>query len=245
MYDIFYQPETEVTGYQCDVKNHMKISAAMPQMQQASGQHLESLGFPYEQLLQENMVFLLSKMCIKVHRMPAVQEHIRVGTAPTDTRGARFVREFIIETPKGERLLSAFSLWLLVNPHTRKILRPQSFPHALPCRPSLVGNAIGDTEMPKPFAAAEQLCTEIAIRYSHIDCNNHVNNSVYGDFVCDALPYTELTEKGLDTLILSYHNEAKWGDSLTVTTGKLCGSSYYICGKKQAAPCFEALVQLC
>lgn len=241
---MYYQEENVVKVYQCDVNNRMKISAAMQQMQQAASEQLERLGLPYEKLLEEEMVFLLSKICIKVHRMPVLGEHVLTGTAPVRTQGARFVREFVIDAPGGDRLLSAVSLWLLLNPNTRKVLRPQSFPYALPFRNSVVEKVIGNVTLPKPADGEEGLRTEMAVRYSHIDCNHHVNNSVYGDFVCDALPYGELVEKGLDTLVISFLSEARWGETLALTTLGLSAGSYHISGVKEDRPCFEAFVQL-
>lgn len=242
---MYFTSRVKASYYDCDCDNRLKISAAMQYMQQTSSEHLEALGMPYQKLYAENMVFLLSKMCIKVHRMPVNTQEMIVGTAPINTRGARFVREFIIESTDGERMISALSLWLLVDPHTRRILRPASFPYPLPYRDSLIDGVIDDMRMPGLLETGERLHTEVQIRYSHIDCNRHVNNCAYADFVCDALPHDELTGRGIDTLVISYQNEAKWGDTLEMTTSILSQSEYYVAGEHGAAPCFEALVQLC
>lgn len=239
---MFFTTEGRANYYDCDCNNRLKISAAMKYMQQTSSEQLEHLEISTEKLLSEQLVFLLSKMCIKVHRMPVCSEPLIVGTAPTLPRGARFVREFIIESPQGERLLSALSLWILVNSATRRILRPASFPYPIPFQEEALSGVIGDIAFPgKALEKASH--TSVPICYSHIDVNRHVNNTVYADIVCDALPYEQLTSRGIDTMAISFQNEAKWGQILDVASQEVGEGEYHIVGQ-HGGPCFEALALL-
>lgn len=230
--------------YDCDGNDLLKISAAMRYMQQTSSEHLESIDLSPVKLYREGMVFLLAKMCIKVHRMPRVAQPLVLGTAATETRGPRFVREFAIDSADGERLISALSLWILVEPETRKILRPAGFPYALPFVPSIVYGAIDDIRFPKLLDTGKRQTREIEISYSHLDTNRHVNNSIYADFVCDSLPYEMFDATEIDTLVIGFQNEAKHGDLLQITTGTLTEKEYYLTGRHGGEPCFEALAIL-
>lgn len=239
---MFFKKEMTVLDYDCDCRNQLKLSSAMGYMQQTSGEQLDVLGIPYEKLLEENMVFLLSKSCIKIHEMPIARQKIIVGTAAVTTRGARFVREFTIEDLSGRRLISCLTLWLLVDPSTRKILRPASFPYDIQFQESLVQTVIDDVPFPKLLDDGMRDCIEVPIRYSSIDCNNHVNNSVYADFVCDSLPLELLVEKGLDTLVVSFHNEARHGNVLSIGRTQISEHEFYVSGSKEDdTRCFEAL----
>ncbi|MDL2232537.1 hypothetical protein LJC63_03030 [Ruminococcaceae bacterium OttesenSCG-928-L11] len=242
---MFFKKEMTATDYDCDCMNRLRISAAMRYMQQTSSEHLDSLGLPYEKLYQEKMVFLLSQGYIKVYEMPVAGQKIVVGTAAVATKGARFVREFTIEDRLGNRLLSSLTMWLLVDPFSRRILRPSSFPYALDFEESLVSNEIEDVAFPRLLEGRNRTEWEVPIRYSHIDCNNHVNNSIYADFVCDMLPLDKLTQKGLDTLVISYHQEAKYGNTIHMAATAMSDSEYYIVGNREDAQmCFEALAIL-
>lgn len=240
---MYFYAEERVKYYDCDCNNQLKISAAMKMMQQTSSEQLEQLGFSVEKLFAEDMVFLLSKMCVKVHRMPVSSERVYVGTAPVTPRGARFVREFVIESPNRERLVSAFSLWILVNPATRKILRPASFPYALQFQESHLEQIIDDVAFPKALETRGEV-REISIGYSHLDVNCHVNNTIYADFICDCLPFPLLRDQGLDSMVIHFQNEAKWGDQLQITTHPQSSEEFYLTGYHGTGPCFEALVYL-
>jgi len=240
-----YQKHIRINYFDCDSTNRLKLSTAMQYMQQTSSEHLEALNISPQRLLDQNMVFLLTKMCIKVHRMPHCTEEVIVETAPIEIRGVRFIREFAMETTRGERLLSALSLWVLVNPSSHKIIRPSSFPYPLPLQTSILGGAIHDLPFPKMLPKEERLCTNIKIRYSHLDINQHVNNCVYGDFVCDAIPYPQLIVQGLDTVVIHFQQEARWGESITINTSVVGDGEFHLLGlHEDGRTCFEAYAGL-
>lgn len=233
----------QVNYYDADGKDRLKISAAMRYMQQTSSEQLESLDLSPVRLYRENMAFLLAKMCIKVGRLPSTAEKLILGTAAVETRGPRFVREFFIDSARGERLVSAYTLWILFDPSSRKILRPSSFPYALPFEASITGGVVGDTRIQKA-GGDWQTKMQVEIRYSHLDTNSHVNNSIYADFVCDALPFERLDAGGIDALAINFHSEARRGDVLDITTTEIGGSQYHVCGRRGENVCFDALAVL-
>ena len=226
--------------YDCDAADLLKISAAMKYMQQTSSEHLETIDMSPVKLYHQGMVFLLSKMCIKVHRMPRTAENIVIGTAATETRGARFVREFIMESAAGERLVSAMSLWILTDTKAHKIIRPSNFPYPLPFVPSILNGAIDDVKIPKPSGTEDFVKSSVQVRYSHTDINRHVNNSIYADFICDALPYEKLVENGLSMFVVSFLNEARHGDVIEMTTSCINDREYHIQGAHGRGVSFES-----
>ncbi|MCL2068489.1 MAG: thioesterase [Oscillospiraceae bacterium] len=242
---MIYTGKAKALYHDCDVQNRLKISAAMRYMQQVSSEQMEVWGIPAEKLLRENMVFVLSRSCIKINRMPDVSERLLLGTAPTAVKGARFVREFAIDSERGERLISAVTLWILIDPESRRILRPASFPYEMRLASSFVGGHVEDVAMPKlPVPEGQRELREVDIRYSHLDCNHHVNNSVYADFICDMLPYEELIDRGIDTLAISFQNEVRMGGKLLIERSAISAGEYYLNGKCGDTACFEALVKL-
>jgi len=240
-----FRAEKKVNYYDCDGSNLLKISAAMRYMQQTSSEHLEALDMSPAKLYEGNMVFLLTKMTIKAHRMPESTEPIIVGTQAVEIKGVRFVREFTIDSPGGERLISALSQWVLADPKSHKILRPSSFPYELPLGGSILSGGVADQQIPKEAGDTKRLRDQILVRYSHLDLNRHVNNCVYADFVCDSLPYEQLIARGIDTLAIHFQNEAKWGEVLSITTSVLSDREYHLSARHgDGAACFGAHILL-
>ena len=101
----------------------------------------------------------------------------------------------------------------MADPVERKILRPEKFTHPLPTIPP--------EEAMEPFGAARfrvtgEECGEQAftVRYSHLDVNGHLNNTVYGDLVCDVLPFEELVNRGSREFRIVLRHEARYGEEL-------------------------------
>lgn len=239
-----YTRKTIVPYYDCDARSNMKISAVLREMQQAGSEHLAHIGLPHSKLYQEDMVFLLSKTCAKVHQMPKAAQKININTTPSHSRGARFVREALFTDEKDNPLVSILTLWVLVQPESRRILRPRSFPYPLPITDSILNGAVDDQkfaeiEQPKPFVEKD-----VEVGYSVVDNNSHVNNSSYADMVCDLMPYDKLLEKGIDEIMISYINEAKYGDTINIKGYQNRPGQYVFVGTKKDGDCFQAEILL-
>ena len=239
---MYYTNEAKVLSYDCDLRNRMKMSAAMRYMQQVAGEQLVVLGFPAEVLNEQDKVFLMTKICIKVHRIPTLHEEIIIGTAPTHTKGVRFVREFVIDSKEGERLVSAVSYWPLIQPSSRKVLRPADFGYDMDFQPELIDKYITDIPFPKGKIEGEFLYDE-HIKYSEIDINKHVNNTEYADIICDAMSYELMSEEDIDTFVIGFQNEAIIDDVITVKRHDISDREYYVIGNHERAECFKGLVK--
>lgn len=219
----------------------MKISAAMRYMQQVAGDNLVALGYPAEVLKKEDKVFLMTKINLKIHRIPLIHDKITVGTAPTHTKGVRFVREFVIDSKKGERLISAVSYWPLVQTSTRKILRPTDFGHDLKFQPVAITDYIDDIPFPKGSEDGRFIYDK-HIKYSDLDVNEHVNNTVYADIICDALPYELMCQNDIDTFAIGFQNEAVFDDKVSTKRHQISEKQFYVTGSHSRAECFKGLV---
>ncbi len=242
---MYYRQNRTVAYSQCDVNNQLKLSGALQYMQQTSSEQLAALNQSPEHLYQLGMVFLLVKTNWKIERMPFCSEEISIGTAAVGTKGPRFIREFVIDSAQGERLISAYSLWVLTDTHNHRILRPNAYPYSIAFQEPQLAEVVGDIPIPKdPSPIAERLSYELEIRYSHLDVNRHVNNCIYGDFLCDALPYEVVAAGSIKRLALCFQQEARQGDLLQMSARPLSPLSWKVTGTHARETCFEALVEL-
>lgn len=238
----YFTVKDKVDYFDCDHRGDMRISAAIRCMQRCSCEQMIRLGIPLEKLISEGMSLILTKICIKIHRLPACNENVIAGTVPVGPVGLKYQREYFIDSTVGQRLISAFSYWILVDPETRKLVRPSTFPYDWDLRPSLVEDVIGDIPFPKRSIPSREKAT-ITVRYSDIDWNDHVNNTVYADFVCDALAEEILAGRLLDLFSIRFKNESVLGDIVHVSAETLPSDECYLVGRHDRGICFEALVR--
>lgn len=146
-----------------------------------------------------------------------------------------------MDTEQGERLMSCITLWVIIDPASRKILRPSVFAnaHQLPLQASIVDGEIDDRPLPKADGDFQKSIS-VDIRYSHIDVNRHVNNSWYADFACDALGGEIMEDADKGIAVIHFQNEATLGETIEMQKAKAEGGGYLVSGTHPSGPCFEA-----
>lgn len=128
--------------------------------------------------LRENKVgWVASSWQVEVNRYPRLDEKILVSTFPYDFKGAMGMRNFLMETPEGELLSRANSIWSLINTETMMLTRATpEIVSAYALEPKLdMDYAPRKIKDPVELAAL----SPVPVEYRHLDYNNHVNNAQY------------------------------------------------------------------
>ena len=228
--------EITVRSYDCDCDQKMRPSAILRYLQEIAGAHCALLGMDYDTLAANDGVFLIVRQSMNLYRTPRTDEELVISSWHRETKGVQSFRETQITTKSGEVLVDSTSVWILARVSDHRIWRPSEFtafsiPHRAEPRLST---------RPEKMRIAEDL-EEIGkrpIRYTDIDCNNHVNNCVYADFLCDFMP-GGMHGKLFNTLDISYIGEAKEGDTVTLFAGEEDGVLCFR-GEHARGKCFEA-----
>ncbi len=199
-----------------DSEYNLKLSVLLRLMQNAATAHYESLGVGRMKLISEGFVFLLSKIALKVKKMPKADQTVTLTTWEYGVKGAYFIRNFAFATENCENAVIAQTLWVAANPETHSIVRPSDFPHPVNANPTEVDVTAGKVSERGYEAVREETR---AVRYSDIDCNGHVNNTVYADIITDIL-FNHIGEVNIHEFEINYNRECKMGDELTITLSK-------------------------
>lgn len=231
--DSQFEQQVEIRFCDCDPYKRAKLSTINKLMADIAGVAFASRGMNHQYLWDHGFVFLLSKVSLSIERMPIADERVRLLTWEREVQRAVYLRDFEIRTMDHTLLCSATSSWILVNPHTRQILRPSEFTGVL-------------YPMPDRLAAAEP-CKKLRltdgidagtrlVRYSDLDGNGHVYNAVYSDIAVDVLP-EELRKKQLQTFQINFNHEAKLQDEIQLLLA-VEGSAATVKGFVDGQDCF-------
>lgn len=237
----FFEDAFTLSAAEADHRRRMKLSAVLRHMQDAASRHLNSLGYPYEKLMEKNQVFLLSKVEVTFKGSPAPEQKVTACTRPHPPKGVFFLRETYLGV-ENNPLIFGKSAWILADYKTHQVLRPSVFLWDYPFDPVDFDGSITRRRIPTPENAA--LLGVRPIRYSDLDGNSHVNNSIYGDILCDFLPPALLSSHSIRRATLLYEHEALLGDELQITGCQLQENVWYLAGQKEKERCFAAEVVL-
>lgn len=232
-----YFRQEELVFWDCDREKRMRVSAILSKMASFAGYDYDARGLTHEKLYAAREVFLLSRAAVRIHDCPHARDLLDITTWENGAKGAHMQRVFEMRDQQGRLRISAKSDWILVDPMTRKILRPAAFT----AKPLTVCPVEIDCPEPKKVALPKEGAGALGkrtVRWSDLDGNGHLFSGNYGDIVWDFLP-EDLQEKIPRTFCINYHKEAVLGEELMLT-GFREGDSFLMEGDGPAGICFTA-----
>ncbi len=213
-----YRIKKSVDVHDVDYNGVARTSAILQYLQSAAEAQLTENGMSYDELKGQGRAFILSKIRLEVTSALGVGIPVSAITFPCDSRGYSFLRCFALECD-GKIVARAASLWALIDTDNRSLVRVNDFELGLDTLPA-------NDLVPERIRLPENMSRvgEYTVRYSDIDRNRHMNNTRYPDIYSHFLP---LDKKMITNITVSYLNEAKMGDTLTVMRGEEDGAFYF------------------
>lgn len=183
----------EIRSTDVDFSDQLQLPSVFAYLQEAAYRHAEQLGIGASCLDQLSLSWVLTKISLRLERLPVWGEQVQVRTWSRGAEKLLFVRDFILSAgPAGGPYLPfgrASSEWLVVSSGSHRPQRPAIVLETagLPARREPVDRAL-DFPCPKLTAAPE---TRVVLRkyadFSEIDRNRHLNNTRYIAWAVDAL----------------------------------------------------------
>ena len=233
-----YTRQEELVFWDCDREKRMRVAAILSKMAAFAGYDYDARGLTHEKRYAMREVFLLSRVALKVHACPRARDLLDITTWENGARGAHMQRVFEMRDQAGQLCISAKSDWILVDPITRKILRPSSFT----AKPLTICDKVIDCPEPKkivlPHEGLEDLGTR-RVRWSDLDGNGHLFSGNYGDIVWDALP-ADLQTQVPKEFYSNYSKEATLDEELRLE-GFREADTYRVEGLGPEGTCFTAM----
>ena len=203
-----HKMEMRIRYSECATDNRLKISSIINYFQDCTTENSEKLGVGFLYLKDRKRAWLLNFWQVKICRRPEVFEKVEVSTWATGFNGILGPRDFLMETPDGEMLACAHSLWVYVDTETGR-----------PTKPTQEEIEAYMQEAPLPFEQAPRKIIlpesaveveHISVRRYHLDTNDHVNNCQYVQVAMEVLP----KEFEVAEVRVEYRKAATLGDTL-------------------------------
>jgi len=231
-----YQEEMVLRTCHCDFQGKWRPSAILESMQEAAGMHSEMLGCGRKALLEKGAVWVLSRSEVQMEEYPGVGDTVILKTFPMPNRRWFFPRYYGFYNEEGKVWGRAATLWVLLDPVSRKMVPPGEVAALIPDNsdltppmgmPATVENVEGEAEI---FPRMPE--------YTDLDVNQHVNNTRYADWACNALGVNVMKEYCLESLAVNYHAEVLPGQEVKLHSFRQ-GEKYRVAGFHEDKMHFE------
>lgn len=234
-----FEWDFRVTSFDVDTFNRLRLSSLMKYQQEIGGMHLFEFGTTSERMAKEqNLAFIFTKMNIAIHQLPKAQDKVIMRTWCSGLKGVRFTRNYLLFDENRKLLTEAKVEVTTLDLKTRKIVRPNEingFSDFL-YNDELENMADAPTKLTVPDKL-EAVYTR-PVRFSDIDYNGHVNNTVYADMSLDCLDPKVLNTpiKGFQ---INFISEVMPNETVSVGVASQDGD-YVFTGNTPDRQCFVA-----
>ena len=226
-----FSKDYTITCYEADANKLMRPTAMLDLMQEAAGINATTLGFGYDEMMNSNTAWVLSRINVKFINTPKWREEVNLKTWHKGMSKLFYLRDFILSDKEDNPMVLATTSWLIIDMNTRRLVRNSDL-------------ALNDTAMDAiatpadkvviPVDVEPELVRKHPVTWSEIDTNGHVNNVKYAVWAIDAVKPEDIKEKPLKELLINYDAEVMPGDVVKISRVRQEteeGIVYYITGK--------------
>jgi acyl-ACP thioesterase len=226
-----YSKDYIITCYEADANQLMRPTAMLDLMQEAANVNASTLGFGYDEMINCNTAWVLSRTYVKFINTPRWRQEVNLKTWHKGVSKLFHLRDFILSDMEGNPMVLATTSWLIIDMNTRRLVRNNDL--------SLSDTAMDAIETPAdkvviPVDIEPELVRKHPITWSEIDTNGHVNNVKYVVWAIDAVKAEDIKERPLKELLINYDAEVMPGDIVKISRVRQEteeGIVYYITGR--------------
>ena len=209
----------KINFYDADFKKRASISAVMNFFSETAIKQSEELGASLDYLVENNIMWFLIKWNFNIKRLPELNEVVTIRTWPFNMVKFHAYRQFEMIDKNDDRIITADSLWLLIDSSRRRPIRiPDDifdFYRVDKNNDSVL--IIDDLVEPN----THHFENRFQVRISDLDSNNHVTHSKYGEWAIDTIPMDIFTNFNIKKLTILYEKETDYGNEIVSFSEKI------------------------
>ena len=226
-----FSKDYTITCYEADANQLMRPTAMLDLMQEAANINASTLGFGYDEMMNSNIAWVLSRIHVKFNSTPRWRDEVNLKTWHKGVSKLFYLRDFILSDKEGNPMVLATTSWLIIDMNTRRLVRNNDL--------ALSDTAMHAIETPAdkvvvPVDIELELVRKHPVTWSEIDTNGHVNNVKYAVWALDAVKPEDIKERPLKELLINYDAEVMPGDVVKISRVRQETEEsivYYITGK--------------
>jgi medium-chain acyl-[acyl-carrier-protein] hydrolase len=187
------------------------------QLQEIAWEHANLLGFGYNRLKEHSQFWVLSRLRVKIGRRPLWTEDFTLETWSRGTDGFFGFRDFNFVDETGNNIIQATSSWLVLDAHSKRIVRLSDFKNFPKFEESVFGENAGKVRSPN----SDSKLKFTSVRFTEIDINQHFNSGKYLERIIDSYNFDFHEQNELVEFEVNFLKEGLPSDKLAVKKEEL------------------------
>ena len=206
---VFYMDYYLAAG-ECNPQGEMPLTLLMTRIIEVATFHANSWGAGYARLIQDNQVWVLSRVTIEVDRYPKVNENYRLTTWIEDYNRHFSQRNMRLDDADGNPLGYVRTIWMVIDMNTRASVDISQL--------SYMSDKI--TDLPCPIEPISRLrsievghVVDYTFSYTDCDFNRHVNTVRYLSHLMDMFDMDCYDHFFIRRMEISFIKETHYGET--------------------------------
>lgn len=237
---LVHRQNFTIRSYDVDFQRRLRPDVLCSYFQEVASEHAFRLGVGYQQLEAQRMLWVLSRLLLKVEIMPAWHEKITIETWAKGTDRLFALRDFRVRDAAGEIICNAISYWLILHRDSHRPVRTDQFFSRLWHEEDAVEATAGKL----PGAAREAEVYGLQVQYADLDYNRHVNNLRYIAWMFNCFDLAFYEQHQLREMQINFLSEVRQGSALSICQESIADHHFLISGFEQdkVSPCFSSIL---
>jgi len=209
-----FSREFQICGYDVDPNGYITAPKLLCMMHETAWSHVSYLKRGWQELQAEGLFWALTKLHLKINKLPRWDDKIRIETWAKERESIMFLRDYEVFDDTGELLCCAISEWMMVDVRLNKIARMEKTTTHLDYpkdRKAFEGRV---PRLPRVAFPENPVFHHVVI--SDMDMNQHVNNASYVRRTLDQLPYDFHSQHQIAEIIINYTSQLKHEDKYCI-----------------------------
>lgn len=251
-----YKEESGILWHNVDLRQEIKPYAFLNMMQEIAGNHANKLHFGYNDLMECEQTWVLSRIKVRYNSWPKWQDRVTLETWHKGMQMLFGLRDFVLHTEEGDPAIVSTSSWLIMNSRTRRIERANNFYN----NPEILSQANSKNAIEEPCdrlksPAQMEVVGEHIVKYSDLDALGHTNNAKYAEWTTDCIAPEIFRNYRVKEFQINFNAETKLGEHIEIwskeietpenirSTNALGDDSRTFCfeGKRDGKSVYEAI----
>ncbi len=195
---------------ECNPQGELPLTLLMTRIIEVATLHANSWGVGYARLIQENQVWVLSRVTIEMMAYPRVNENYRLTTWIEDYNRHFSQRNMRIDDAEGNPLGYVRTIWMVIDMNTRASVDISQLAY--------IRENVSDMQCPiEPMSRLHPIQDGRAIDYTfgYMDCdfNRHVNTVRYLSHLMNLFDMERYDHNFISRMEISFVKETRYGET--------------------------------
>jgi len=180
---FIHQSSYEISTRDADFQHDVRVSSIINCFIQAAWKHAEELGFGYSHLSENGVGWILSRLKIKIEKVPSWPGILSLRTWPKGLKRLFYIRDAEVIDDGGDRIASVVTYWIVIDMKSKRPKLLNYEPEAMFYNKNL--QAL-DEEIPSLKAEGSLVnSSSNRVGYNDIDMNWHLTTIRYFELMFD------------------------------------------------------------